>query len=498
MRRFVFVGLSALALFALGGTACGVGTDCDFGLCAGPAAGVDGGRDGNPGVVVPAGCDDKAEPKNSPACVDSTFGVFVSRTGKPDAPGTKEAPVDSIATALTKLDGKARVYICEGEYGERVTLTALVNLFGGFSCADWTYTGKRSVIGTRGQPGYALDVANIAEGFELSDLEFVAGDGDSAFVNSVASRFLNVGRVVLRRAKLVAGTGAIGAKGSDGALGSTVKHVNGSGVEITPAGNPAPGSVRSCRCPNSTTPNTSGGAGGGLQETGSAGTPAMTATGPGGADNGAGGAGASGSCSTGKVGATPAPATAGGIATTIGAMNDNQWVPSISNDGLVGAPAQGGGGGGGVSNGEGGGGGCGGCGGFGGKGGTGGGASIALFTINSAVNILSSDLVSGLGGAGGAGGAGGLGGNGGDGGTASFGCRGGTGGKGATGGSGGGGPGGLSVGILYKGAAPTRDGGSITPGTPGEGGKVTSGNQGPVGLRAEMANVDSLTTDGGT
>jgi hypothetical protein len=70
-------------------------------------------------VQPPAGCDPAADPKDAPKCVVSELGVFVDAAGGADSnPGTKGTPVKSITAALTKLGGKARVYVCEGTYPE--------------------------------------------------------------------------------------------------------------------------------------------------------------------------------------------------------------------------------------------------------------------------------------------------------------------------------------------------------------------------------------------
>jgi hypothetical protein len=74
-------------------------------------------------------------------------------------------------------------------------------------------------------------------------------------------------------------------------------------------------------------------------------------------------------------------------------------------------------------------------------------------------------------------------------------CNGGNGGTGSTGGAGGGGAGGVSIGILYRGTAPTADGTtSITPagaGTPGTGGDPGK-NDGAPGVTAATQSASAL------
>jgi len=467
-------------------------------MCAGPSVAGDGGVDGHADVAIPPGCDDKAEPKDSPACVVSEFGVFVSSAGKPDAAGTKEDPVNSIGIGLSKLNGKPRIYVCGGTYNERVVLPSAVSIYGGFNCDGWAHTGAKPVVGTPSQPGYALDVSNVNGAFEIADLEFVAANGNESFINSIAARFVQVPNATLRRVSLKAGDGANGEEGLEGASGETVKHTDPGGSPIDPKGNPGSTPTKQCRCPNAPTASTSGGSGGGFNGPGQPGGPdSILPSGPGGVDNGGGG---SAGCSTGKRGATPKPAAAGAVSVQYGALDDGTWVPARGGDGSVGIPGQGGGGGGGTADGQGGGGGCGGCGGFGGEGGGGGGASVVLLAIDSPVRLVATELSAARGGDGGAGGAGGPGGPGGTGGAGTeLACAGGAGGSGGAGGGGAGGPGGLSVGVLYRGAPPIDEGATITPSTPGNGGAGKSGNDGPTGLKAPIANIDSAKpNDGGS
>ena len=105
MRRWIFglgavVGTTALVL------ACSVGTDCDFGLCAGAMVGGDGGGvdTGVDGRSVPPGCKPEFDPKDAAPCVVDTYGIFVDGSAGLDAnPGTKAAPVKTFAAALAKI-----------------------------------------------------------------------------------------------------------------------------------------------------------------------------------------------------------------------------------------------------------------------------------------------------------------------------------------------------------------------------------------------------------
>ena len=516
MRRWIFglgtvVGTTALVM------ACSVGNDCDFGLCAGPIAvgpggeggPGEGGADGDSGPKPPAGCDPTMEPKDSPKCVSSDFGVFVSPTGKPGGTGKMDDPVDTITGALAKIGPLRRVYICDGSYAEHVVLKSAIGLYGGFKCDTWAHDDAiKPVVGKITESGYGLDVQSVSGAFDIFDLEFGAGNGDDAVPNSVAARFVGTSGAVLRRVKLTARDGAPGKPGDPGVPGSTVAPTAANGVDpIDPSGtqgnSTTPGTSKTCKCPNAPpAESTIGGAGGGLGGGGGqAGSPVLPPILPN--DNGAGGDNGASTCAVpggnGRNGAARAQAGGGAVPTRLGIIDADAWKPEGGTGGATASAGEGGGGGSGQSAGAGSGGGCGGCGGFGGKAGTGGGASVAMLTINSSVHI-SGELQSGKGGRGGDGGDGGDGAIGGFGGVhvggaaGGNGCPGGDGGKGGKGGGGSGGAGGLSVGILTSGTPPVTDGATFTLGSFGDGGTGKSGNSGPPGIKANSASVENVST----
>jgi hypothetical protein len=509
MRRWIF-GLSSVMFTTALVMACSVGTDCDFGLCAGPTAGGgeggggDGGVDGEGGVKPPDGCDATKEPKDSPKCVSSDFGIFVSPKGTPNGTGKIDSPVNTIAAGLAKTGAIRRLYICDGAYAEHVVLKSAVSLYGGFNCDTWVHDDTiKPVVGKITESGYGLDVQTVSGSFNIFDLEFGAGNGDDAFPNSIAARFVGTSGATLRRVKLTARDGLPGKKGDLGVAGSTVNHTDFTGTmsPFSADGNPGtmagPGAVKTCKCANAPTAEvtTGGSGGGGGGGAGQKGDPAsLPPTGP---DDGSGGTG-NASCAsggTGHNGATRAQAAGGPVATRLGALSNAEWKSEAGGDGATALLGQGGGGGTGESTGAGSGGACGGCGGFGGKAGTGGGASLAVLAVSSPIRV-SGELVTGKGGRGGDGGDGGDGGLGGTGGRSSSGngCNGGDGGTGGKGGAASGGAGGLSVGILTSGAGPITDGATFTLGSFGDGGTGLSSNSGPPGIKANSASVENVST----
>ena len=416
------------------------------------------GGDGPPPLV----CDTTKDPKDDPGCIDDRVGVFVSPTGSDANAGTKAAPFQTIGKALASVGTLTRVYVCEGTYGEDVSMAPPVDgvsLYGGFKCADWTYSGTKPTVG---KGNVALMITGTTKPLAIEDIAFKASDGNAGNPSSIAALVANAGgAVTFTRVSLTAGAGA---KGTDGAGGS---NYNGALAQSDPsiqghdASGNGGGALQTCGglCTDTiASTGGQGGAGGGAPSGGSGGAPAL--------GGGAGGIAGQACAGTGTGGDGTTQPTAGTDATSpaaLGTLASTGWTPGAASKGTNGGPGQGGGGGAGASSGGGGGGGCGGCGGGGGNGGAGGGASIALAAFTSTVVVNASDLHAGNGGDGGKGGAGqggqlgGFAGN-----KVGNGCVGGNGGNGSAGGSGAGGVGGLSVGVLYKGSAPTVDSATTT------------------------------------
>jgi hypothetical protein len=416
---------------------------------ASPTMALDGGGDATPRqppVGAPPGCDPLSPPQTSPACIVDEFGIFVDPAGGDDAqPGSKAAPAKTIAGALGKLGGRRRVYLCDGALDEHVKLTVSADLYGGFACQTWAYTGTKTRVAPK-DAGFALEIQSIADPVTIVDMAFSAVDGTDASPTSVAAFVKASPMVTLRRVALEAKNGFSRSAGATGTPGTN----NGGGPGLT------------CTCSNGGTstggPGGAKGAIGAPSNPGSAGGPAQGTPTPAGAD----GAGVA----SGSVGDRGSDANGvGGIGTGANHPYDvmgDMLVAVPGGDGSDGPVGQGGGGSAstqGISTAvpslPGRGGGCGGCGGNKGLGGLGGGASIALLAFDAPVQLDTCALTSGSGGHGGDGGGGGGGGGGGAGApgviSQSNSKAGGAGGTGGVGGSGGGGAGGVTAGIVYKG-----------------------------------------------
>ena len=467
MRRWMF-GLGALVATTALAMACSVGNDCDFGLCAGPAAGGDGGggADGATdadAIAPPPGCKPDVDPKDAPLCVVSEYGVFVAPDGKPDAAGTREAPVDSIASALAIVGNKPRIYVCKGAYPEAISLAAPVSIYGGFACGSWTHTGEKPTFSPTASGEFALRATGITANVTFADLELSAKPGDATNPSSITAFISNSPKVTFRRVTLIAHEGFDGPPGKPGETGvSDQADLNGNAPKAASDGGEG-GAAKVCTCSSGGT--TKGGRGGntlGVGNNGADGETAMANPSPVGF-NGAGQT----SITCQSAGLPPrngsnAPAADDALApVSFGSITASGWKATDGAAGQGGKPGQGGGGAGGNSGGAspggGGGGACGGCGGTGGGGGTAGGSSIALMTFAAPVRIDSSVLTAKRAGRGGNGSNGGAGAVGGFGGFRGGSCSGGNGGSGGSGGYGAGGSGGVSAGVLHKNGAPALD-----------------------------------------
>lgn len=504
MRRHVLL-CALLPLIVLG---CPSETPavCDNGACDQP----DGSTpDSSPtgdgaspdGVAPPDGCDPNADPKDAPKCVVSEFGIFVdATTGNDGNSGTKDLPVRTFAAALTKLNGRPRIYVCEGTYPESVKLTSPISIYGGFACGSWTYTGVQSKVAPGIAGAEALVIENVKSRIVVSDIHAEAAPGDATKKNSIAVRVASSSEVVLFRSKLVSGAGLPATDevaASTNLFSATVADLKG--VDSTTTTGAA---EKICACKSyGSSKGGRGGDGGDPAQNGSAGgsTPIAAANG---ARNSAGGNGypngVSLACEGGKPGPDGIARLAGVGADTHGTLSATGWSPAVGTNGEAGNPGSGGGGGGGADVNGSGSGGCGGCGGAGGVGAAGGGASIGIAAFMSSVTLRESFIATGSGGKGGAGGpaeGGGPGGAGGGG----VGCPGGRGGNGAGGSGGGGGAGGISVAILRVGGALVRDAATSmalgAAGAGGAGGAAGAGGTNPLGT-APMGNGGSGGKDG--
>lgn len=483
-----------------------------------------GGNDGGTGGGKPQ-CDGDPSGKN----VVDDCGVFAQADAAPGGDGSQAKPFAKLADAIAEAQSTGkRVYACAGApFAEAVTISAGIELYGGFDCASgWAWSQDARTVLNGPADTIALTIQGSAEGAKVEGLAITAaspsdmkGGGSSiaVAVDDVAA--------TIERCDVKASDAA------DGVDGVTPSDPVTKGTDAPP---PEATTMNACisqfalmgGMPGTTScddGDSSGGLGGtgGIPGTnngdgvdGADGTPA------GNTNHGPGASGVN-DCADGTKGkkgdagpAGPGGSELGDVLSLAGIANGD------TTDGQTGTKAQGGGGGGGEKAGtfcqagpmtvigvgaSGGGGGGGGCGGKGGGGGKAGGSSIAIVSAGNKLVLTEVTIAvgkAGKGGSGAAGQSGGAFGHGSDGGAASgispskAGCKGGDGGTGGDGGPGGGGRGGHALGIVYA-SAPSAGPAlkMFTPGTPGDGGAAGSatGNGGAMGNAGQcwdfMANA---------
>ena len=482
------------------------------------------------GAIDARMCDPTRDPSDEPCVLDNAYGVFVASPGDAGsgdggdagpsalaADGSMAHPYPTIAQALANLRTKTRIYVCNGVFGEHVTVTTPVSIYGGLSCAAgpagavWSYVGGQAQV-TPLSPAPALTVTGVDAGsVTIEDLSFAAVNASAPGASSIAAHIASAS-VHLVRVSLHAGQGAPGAPGSDGLAnpnytgpapsgGPQVSIVGAAGVVWVAGG---PGGVNQCMQSGVSAGGDGGlGCSAGIGTAGSSSPRAPSSDGRDGLPLGFG-LPDGGLCAANDPGADGLAGDGGAPppALVYGTLSPTGWVPSPGADGQPGNPGQGGAGasdplyeppgmpsacGAPTESIGGGGGGAGGCGGSGGKGGPGGGASIALAVLDSVVNLEQCDLHASAAGAGGTGGAGQDGQAGGAGGDdvafAQTHAAGAPGGNGAGGSGGAGGTGGISVGVFSVRGQVTYDpstGQSITLGPPGAGGSAGAAGKHPT------------------
>ena len=447
----------------------------------------------------------KAVPVGGPADASElteAFGVFVTPRGTRSGDGSRGRPLDTIQGGIDvgKRTGK-RVYVCAGTYKEALVLADSISVIGGLDCSDssvWRAGAGLSRIESPTSP--AVRAKAIVTPTRLEGLAVVAPNGSAPSQSSIGL-IADGSTLTIARSKISAGDAANGADGVEGAQQVSTAAANGANsysarqcvagttciwlrfVWNAPAG--GAGGTNACDGqPGHAAGN--GGRGGqcGIYEEvrpdgltwvwqPQNNNPTFNAT----AGELAGG------------GAVGANGTDGASARTSGTFTSDGYVPVGGVAGADGAAGAGGAGGNGnypsfsagsvdanyFYRGVGGaGGGAGGCAGLAGAPGGGGGASTAAVLVDSTIRFDGTELVAGRGGAGGRGTfgsdptPGGVAGAGGDPQITPF-AFGKDGGRGGAAGISGHGASGPSVGIAFRGKAPTLQNGSkATPGVGGD------------------------------
>jgi hypothetical protein len=381
-------------------------------------AGRDGSADGGEAPEPPP-------PPTKPNEITEQFGVFVSTSGQSGAPGTRTAPLATIAAAVVraKAENKAKVFVCEGSYAEALEVTDGVSIEGRIDCSTpiWTLDPSKHVdLVAPSSP--ALRATNVVTPTRIDGLYVSSPDATVSSESSIAFVVTDSNALTFANGRITAGAGA---KGDDGVEGETLAMVVAPAAEPRLPAQPCVRGLNAVECVSGDPSNRPR-----LSRQAGARATCRTLDGrvfanTAGGEGGAGGlydrarqvdfwteyfaptAGLPGT-GTGADGTSGTSGTAGGLTV-------NGYTPGNGTSGTAGAFGMGGRGGAGIApsrleigvkpfwGSEGGGGGAGGCQGLPGTPGQGGGASIAVLSVRSALGLEKTQVASGAGGSGGTG-----------------------------------------------------------------------------------------------
>ncbi len=435
-----------------------------------------------------------------------TKGVFVALSGRPNGTGRMDDPINSISGGINKaiaLGRNKHVYVSQGTYWEKVSLSDQIKVFGGYDRSNHWARNIRENQSSIQANTIAVEALTVVHS-GLSGFTIIGGVGDreNFFGSSYAIYLKDSGDLLFEDNQIFSSDALDGRPGINGING--VNGNSGAMGEVGCAncgqlGRGGNGGESSCGSNGG-----KGGLGGYNNAEAYSGAPGLGHLG------GIGGLKQIYGCSVAGgegVHGGHAVAASNGSAGRFYRLRNGKILSDDGEDGSVGEDGGGGGGGAGGTGtneciscdfecfcncnpdrgGGGGGGGGGGCGATGGTGGEGGGSSVGVLSINTLATFRYNQIFSGHGGNGGRGGNGGIGGAGGTGalgGTgkddAGAGGKGGNGGNGGKGGDGGGGQGGMSYCIVSSGGQIALLLNSCSNGSPGTGGD-SEGNQGANG-----------------
>jgi len=451
---------------------------------------------------------------------DINRAIFVAPYGDDNAAGTPDAPVQSVAVAISKTNpssGVDHVYIAAGSYSGQVVLADGVSLFGGFSAdGNWSRSLAAYESILLNETADASGAIRTLVGNQLTTPATIAAltiqsANNPSTSGSSYSVYLNAagGALLFRDCRFIAGSGGPGSDGDD-------QPKAADGVIGQPGGTT---DDTDCFCDEFDTYGGKGGAPGNGTCGGGAGAGGQGANSGCGDDNGSGGDDAPDGTAGGPK---EMPGTDGddgapgdhGTAGVGGSVVNGLWSGAGGGSGSSGQLGEAGGGGGSgdghpngiigcaVWGGGGGGGASAGCGGAGAEGGTAGGGSFAVFLVDSSPEIRDCELSPKNGGNGGNGGRGGDGGNGKTGGLgggghegAGDGGKGGDSGSGGDGGNGGGGAGGPSFAVFLHGSSsPKCVGNTFLPLGVGGIGGVGGDLEGNAGAPGDYGSLNTAAT----
>jgi hypothetical protein len=183
------------------------------------APGAGAGAEGPPGSAPPPPDGKPAPVTGAPADseLNENYGVFVAPSGAAGAPGTRQAPLSTIAEGIerAKESGK-RVYVCEGSYAEQLTIEDGISVIGALDCgtATWKSGGEPSKL--EGPASPVLRARDIKTATRIDGFTVTAPDGTAEEPSSIVLIAERASTLTLANSTLIAGAGLDGEAGVEG------------------------------------------------------------------------------------------------------------------------------------------------------------------------------------------------------------------------------------------------------------------------------------------
>ncbi len=161
-------------------------------------------------------CDLTQAPRIESCVISDSLGVFVAPSGSDSNDGTMDHPFQTVQYAVDHASPK-RVYVCDAQYAEAVSVTVPVSVYGGLACpgsdagSPWSYVGGRATVSAPAG-SYALHVTGGATVIQVQDMGFTAASATTAGGSSIAA-LVDTATVNFVRAAFTAGSGMAGDPG---------------------------------------------------------------------------------------------------------------------------------------------------------------------------------------------------------------------------------------------------------------------------------------------
>ncbi|MGV3620997.1 MAG: hypothetical protein ACO1OB_09270, partial [Archangium sp.] len=142
-------------------------------------------------------------------------GIFVSPSGADSAPGTRAAPKQTLAAALSAAtsEGKRDIYVAHGSYTGPLTLTGIfsaLNVAGGYHPTTWQRANTLAADVVGGNPALVIDSSN---NMLVQLLKFQGSDGTAGSPSTYGAKVVESSGVKLEGLELRSGNALAGIDG---------------------------------------------------------------------------------------------------------------------------------------------------------------------------------------------------------------------------------------------------------------------------------------------